>query len=65
MENSKFKEILGTSKIGSLLGSVGLIVGVGYGLKSQKPIGTTVLFALGFGLLGKIVGNQISKFYEQ
>ena len=52
------------SKLGSALGSFGVLAGILYGVKNQKNIGLTTLYALGFGLAGIIVGNSITKFYE-
>lgn len=53
------------SKLGNALGSFGVLAGLLYGVKSQKGIGMTIFYTLGFGLAGIIVGNSVSKFYEQ
>ena len=53
------------SKFGNLVGSAGLLFGIFYAMKKNKNLGVTSLYALGFGLVGMVVGNQISKFYEQ
>lgn len=54
-----------TSKFGNVSASAGLIFGIFYAMKKNKNLGVTTLYALGFGLVGMVVGNQISKFYEQ
>lgn len=54
-----------TSKFANVTASAGLIIGIVYAMKKNKNLGVTSLYALGFGLVGLVVGNQISKFYEQ
>lgn len=52
------------TKIGNLLGTIGVASGVFYAMKKGKGLGATTLFAVGFGLIGLMLGNSISKFYE-
>ena len=52
------------SKIGNLLGSIGVATGDLYAMKKGKGLGATTLFAVGFGVIGIMLGNSISKFYE-
>jgi F0F1-type ATP synthase assembly protein I len=44
--------------------TIGLLSGLMYGIKQDKGIATTTLYGIGFGILGMIVGNSISKFYK-
>lgn len=44
--------------------TIGLLGGLIYGMKNNKGIGTTTLYGVGFGILGMIVGNSITKFYQ-
>lgn len=55
---------MNNSKLGSLLGTLGVIGGVVYGMKKGGGFGKTALFAALFGIGGVVVGNSISKFYE-
>lgn len=55
--------MLQTSKIGTLLASVGAIGGAIYAVKNQKPTTTLVLMTIGFGIGGYMLGNSINKFY--
>ena len=55
---------MANSKIGNMFGTVGLLGGIFYAMKKDKNLGTTALFALGFGLGGMLLGNAFSKFYE-
>ena len=52
------------SKIANLLGSVGVLGGIVYGMKKNKGFGVTALFVIGFGVAGIFIGNSVSKFYE-
>ncbi len=52
------------SKLGSLLGTAGVLAGLLIAVKSNKSIGVTALFAVGFGIGGYMAGNAITKFYE-
>jgi xanthosine utilization system XapX-like protein len=52
------------SKLANLMGSGGLLFGLFYAMKKNKGLAITSVYALGFGLVGMVVGNQISKFYE-
>lgn len=52
------------SKFGNVVGTLGVIGGVFYGMKKNKNMGTTALYAIGFGVLGLWLGNSVSKFYE-
>lgn len=56
--------MLEKSKFGSLLGSIGAVSGLVYSMKKGKGVGQTFLFTLGFGVAGLILGNSLSKFYE-
>jgi len=52
------------SKIGNILGSVGVLGGIVYGVKKNKSFGATALYVIGFGVAGIFIGNSLSKFYE-
>lgn len=52
------------SKLGTLTASAGIIAGILYASKRNKSIGQTALYVAGFGVIGYIIGNQITKFYE-
>jgi hypothetical protein len=52
------------SKLGGLIGVGGLIVGLSFAIKKDKSFGVTALYALGFGAVGVMLGNQITKFYQ-
>jgi hypothetical protein len=52
------------SKLGGLIGVGGLIVGLSFAIKKDKSFGVTALYALSFGVVGVMLGNQITKFYE-
>lgn len=52
------------SKLGGLFGVGGLIVGLSFAVKKDKSLGVTALYALGFGAIGVMLGNQITKFYQ-
>jgi uncharacterized membrane protein AbrB (regulator of aidB expression) len=52
------------TKIGNLLGTIGVATGVFYSMKKGKGLGVTTLFAVGFGVVGLMLGNSLSKFYE-
>jgi hypothetical protein len=52
------------SKFGNALGTIGAVGGVLYSIRKQKSFGATALFAVGFGILGLMIGNSITKFYE-
>ena len=52
------------SKLGTSFGSIGLLVGLFYAMKERKGVAVTGLYALGFGAVGLIIGNQVTKFYE-
>jgi len=56
--------MINTTKFGSILGTVGVATGVFYAMKKSKGLGETTLYAVGFGILGLIIGNSITKFYE-
>jgi len=51
------------SKLGGLLGTGGLVYGIAYSMKRNKSFGVTALYAIGFGIVGMMIGNQITKFY--
>lgn len=52
------------SKIGNLLGSVGVVGGIVFAMKKDKKLGVTALYAVGFGLVGLLIGNSINNFYK-
>ena len=52
------------SKLGGLFGVGGLILGLSFSIKKNKSFGVSALYALGFGAIGVMLGNQITKFYE-
>jgi uncharacterized membrane protein len=52
------------SKLGGLLGVGGLIVGLSFAIKKDKSFVVSALYTLGFGAVGMILGNQITKFYQ-
>jgi hypothetical protein len=52
------------SKFGGALGTIGVLGGVFYAMKKDKSFAMTGAYAIGFGILGLILGNSITKFYE-
>jgi hypothetical protein len=52
------------TKFGNTLGTIGVLGGIFYAMKNNKGLGATSLYAIGFGVLGVIIGNSITKFYE-
>ena len=52
------------TKLGGILGTTGLIIGLAYGIKHSKGFGMTALFAGLGGVAGVLIGNQVTKFYE-
>jgi len=53
-----------TTKLANVIGGVGLLGGMFYGIKNQKAIGIVALYGLAFGVVGYYIGNSVSKFYE-
>lgn len=52
------------NKFGSILGTFGVVYGLYYSMKNNKQLGETTLYAIGFGIVGALVGNAINKAYE-
>jgi hypothetical protein len=52
------------SKLGGLFGVGGLILGLSFSIKKDKSFVVSALYTLGFGAVGVMLGNQITKFYE-
>lgn len=52
------------SKLGATLGTIGLIAGLAYSMKHGKGFGGTVLFVSLFCISGVLIGNTVTKFYE-
>jgi hypothetical protein len=52
------------SKFGNALSTIGVVGGLFYGMKKNKSIGTLVVYGALFGVAGMLLGNSISKFYE-
>lgn len=53
-----------TSKLGGVLGTVGVLSGIFVAMKQNKKLGATALYAIAFGVGGLLIGNSITKFYE-
>jgi hypothetical protein len=49
------------SKYSNALGGVGIILGLYFAMKDKKGVVMTSIYALGFGAIGILIGNQISK----
>jgi len=49
------------NNLSSWLGTAGVVYGLYYSMKNNKQLGETALFAIGFGLLGALVGNSINR----
>jgi hypothetical protein len=56
--------IFNGNKMATLLSTLGAIGGVYYGMKRESGFWGTAMWAIGFGLMGGIVGNTISKLGE-
>jgi hypothetical protein len=52
------------SKLGGVLGTVGVLSGIFIAMKQNKKLGGTALFAIAFGVGGLLIGNAVTKFYE-
>lgn len=52
------------SNIGRLTGTIGAVGGIFYGMKKSSSFGGTAMYALLFGVVGVVVGQSISKFYQ-
>ena len=44
--------------------TLGLLFGIGYGMKTNKGFFVTALIGIGFGLAGLYIGNRIDDFKE-
>jgi hypothetical protein len=44
--------------------TIGLLGGLMYGIKKDKGISITTLYGIGFGILGALVGNTLSKLQK-
>jgi len=55
--------MLQSSKIGTLLGTIGLIGGAIYAIKGGKSAKNIAIFTIGFGVGGYLLGNAVNKFY--
>ncbi len=53
------------SKLGSILGTVGLAGGILYGMRNHKGFLSTALYSSVFAVAGVLVGNQISKLSSE
>lgn len=49
------------NNLSSWLGTAGVVYGLYYSMKNNKQLGETALFAIGFGFLGALVGNNINR----
>lgn len=56
--------VMDKSKLGQILGTTGLIIGVIYGMRNKKSFGATALYTGLFGVAGVLIGNTVTKFYE-
>ena len=52
------------SKLGGILGSVGVVYGIFNGIKNKQKFGEIALYSVLFGLGGVIIGNAVEKFYS-
>jgi hypothetical protein len=52
------------TRIGSILGSVGVVYGIYNGIKTNKKLVELATYSILFGLGGVIIGNAIDKFYS-
>lgn len=53
------------NNLSSTLGTIGVVYGLYFAMKNNKQIGETALYAIGFGLVGALVGNAIKNSYEK
>lgn len=51
------------SKLGNILLAAGLLSGGIYAAKKGKPTTTILLYSVGLGLGGFVLGNSITNFY--
>lgn len=49
---------------GKLIGTIGVITGMGYAIKKQKDNKNIIFYALLFGAGGYLLGSALTKFYE-
>ena len=52
------------NKVTNAFITIGLLGGLMYGIKKDKGIAITTLYGVGFGIVGMLVGNTLSKFYK-
>ncbi len=53
-----------STKLGSLVGTAGIIGGIFYATKNNKTLPQTAMIAVGLGIVGVLIGNAVTKFYE-
>ncbi len=56
--------MINKSKFGKLLATGGVVGGIIYGMKNQKNFTQTAFYAVGFGILGLVIGNAITNWTE-
>lgn len=52
------------TKLGGVLGTTGLIMGIVYSFRSHKGFLEAALITTGLAVSGVLIGNQVTKFYE-
>jgi len=52
------------TKLGQVFGTVGIVTGLLYSMKTHKGFGQTLLFTSIFAVSGVLIGNTVTKFYE-
>lgn len=52
------------TKLGQIMGTAGLITGLVYSIHKNKSFGAGAFYTLAFGVAGVMVGNAVTKFYE-
>ena len=52
------------TKATSIGSTAGLVYGLYYSMKRSKGFGETAMYAVGFGLVGLLVGRAIDKFND-
>jgi hypothetical protein len=57
-------KVANASQTSKLLGTIGIISGMGYAIKHDKGTKGILIYGALFGIGGFLLGNALSKFYE-